>query len=57
MARDPVCGMEVREDVPYRSEYGGRTYYFCCRGCKVEFDRNPRRYVEQEGETGTKGRQ
>lgn len=52
MARDPVCGMEVREDVPHRSEYEGRTYHFCCRGCKVQFDRDPRRYLE-----GSEGRE
>lgn len=45
---DPVCGMEVKEDVPYRSEYEGRTYYFCCRGCKVAFDREPGRYAGRE---------
>ena len=57
MAVDPVCGMDVREDVPDRSEYQGRTYYFCCRGCKVAFDREPRRYVEDEGGHGQRGRQ
>ncbi|MDI6894482.1 MAG: YHS domain-containing protein [Bacillota bacterium] len=55
MAKDPVCHMEVREDVPFRSEYEGRTYYFCCRGCKVAFDRDPRRYTEGGGETHEKG--
>lgn len=50
MPVDPVCGMKVEQDVPHRSDYEGRTYYFCCRGCKVEFDRDPGRYVEKEGE-------
>ncbi|HHY95872.1 MAG TPA: YHS domain-containing protein [Firmicutes bacterium] len=54
MPRDPVCGMDVRDDVSERSEYGGKTYYFCCRGCKRAFDREPERYLKGEG-TGTGG--
>ena len=43
---DPVCKMEVdEEDTPATSEYNGKTYYFCCEGCKEEFDRNPSAYV------------
>jgi len=37
-ARDPVCGMEV--DVATareRLEAGGRTYVFCCAGCRATF--------------------
>ncbi len=44
---DPVCGMEVSpEDAAATSEYKGKTYYFCCEGCKEEFDANPRQYVQ-----------
>ena len=43
---DPVCKMEVDEqDAPPATEYDGKTYYFCCEGCKEEFDRNPGAYV------------
>jgi uncharacterized membrane protein YraQ (UPF0718 family)/YHS domain-containing protein len=49
-ARDPVCGMTVdRFQTPYRSEYAGRTYYFCGAGCKEKFDREPGRYVGPSG--------
>jgi uncharacterized protein len=49
-ARDPVCGMTVdRFQTPYRSEYAGRTYYFCGAGCKEKFDREPGRYVGSSG--------
>jgi len=41
-AKDPVCGMTVDSANPrYFSEYRGRTYYFCCAGCKQEFDEQP----------------
>jgi uncharacterized protein len=49
-ARDPVCGMTVdRSKTPYRSEYAGRTVYFCSAGCKASFDADPERYVDQDG--------
>ena len=42
MAKDPVCGMTVHSATAgYFSEYRGRTYYFCCAGCKQEFDEQP----------------
>jgi len=47
MAKDLVCGMEVDpETAPAKSEYKGKTYYFCARGCKVAFDRDPNKYLE-----------
>jgi len=33
---------------PARSEYKGRTYYFCAPGCKREFDENPEKYVAED---------
>jgi YHS domain-containing protein len=49
-ARDPVCGMTVdRATTPYRSEYRGRTVYFCSPGCKARFDADPERYVDPAG--------
>ncbi len=43
---DPVCGMEVEaENAAGKSEYQGQTYYFCCDGCKEEFDAHPQQYV------------
>ncbi len=49
MAIDPVCSMEVDEKTaPAKSEYMGKTYYFCALGCKKTFDENPTQYVESE---------
>jgi YHS domain-containing protein len=28
------------------SVYKGKTYYFCCSGCKPMFDKNPEKYVK-----------
>jgi YHS domain-containing protein len=28
----------------FRSEFSGRTVYFCCRHCKEMFDEDPERY-------------
>jgi len=39
---DPLCGMEVNPaKTAGRSEYKGKTYYFCSDYCKREFDKNP----------------
>jgi YHS domain-containing protein len=47
--KDPVCGMEVSyETAQARSEYDGRTYYFCSMGCKEDFDREPEKYLIQD---------
>jgi len=49
MAIDPICKMEVEEKTAkYKSEYKGKTYYFCAPGCKKEFDNNPEKYSEKE---------
>jgi YHS domain-containing protein len=51
MVKDPVCGMMVDpQKAAAKSEYKGKTYYFCARGCKVAFDRDPEKYVTGEGE-------
>ncbi len=49
MATDPICKMEVDEKTAtLKSEYKGKTYYFCAPGCKQAFEQNPERYVEKE---------
>ncbi len=42
VAVDPVCGMEVRiEGAHHAAEHDGRTYYFCCGGCRSRFASDP----------------
>jgi YHS domain-containing protein len=46
MAIDPICKMEVDEKTAqFKSDYKGKTYYFCAPGCKKQFDKNPENYV------------
>jgi YHS domain-containing protein len=43
---DVVCNMEMDEKTAkWKSEYKGKTYYFCAPPCKHKFDRNPAKYV------------
>jgi Cu+-exporting ATPase len=46
MEKDPVCGMAVD---PSRAkgthEHAGKTYYFCCAGCKEKFSAAPAKYL------------
>ena len=45
MVKDPVCGMDVDEKTAVvTAEYKGKTYYFCCDGCKVNFQQLPELY-------------
>jgi YHS domain-containing protein len=47
MAKDPVCGMNVDEKTAkLKSEYNGKTYYFCAQGCKSTFDKSPSKFVK-----------
>ena len=48
MAKDPVCGMQVDEHTAAgKSEYHGRTYYFCSPACKATFAKNPEKYASK----------
>jgi YHS domain-containing protein len=47
MATDPVCHMSVDEkSAAGKSEYKGKTYYFCAPACKVKFDASPEQYAK-----------
>jgi xanthine dehydrogenase accessory factor len=44
--RDPVCGMTVSVGASTpRADHGGRTFYFCCGGCRERFLAAPERYA------------
>jgi RND superfamily putative drug exporter len=50
MAKDPVCSMQVDEgSAAATATYRVKTYYFCCPGCKNEFDASPEKYVTPGG--------
>jgi Cu+-exporting ATPase len=47
MEKDVVCGMQVDPaEAAGSSEFNGKTYYFCSKGCKTMFDANPGRFVK-----------
>ena len=49
MVKDPVCGMTIDEKTAAgKSEYQGKTYYFCAPGCKKRFDQNPGSFVGKD---------
>jgi Cu2+-exporting ATPase len=45
--KDPVCGMDVDPSTEYRTDYDGKTYYFCSARCRETFESNPRKYVKR----------
>ena len=49
---DPVCGMAVNPQVAraagLTAEYGGETYFFCGRGCRLEFLDAPARFFDPD---------
>lgn len=47
MPIDPVCGIEMDEELATIHEYGGKKYYFCCEGCKSIFSRKPGKYSKK----------
>ena len=43
---NPVCGMAIDvASAKHMLSYGGQRFYFCCDGCKVEFERDPGKYL------------
>jgi YHS domain-containing protein len=46
MAIDPVCGMDVNEsNPPAKTNYEGKTYYFCSEECKQDFEEDPEDFI------------
>jgi YHS domain-containing protein len=50
VAIDPACGMTVQLQVARTAglslEHGGTTYYFCGKGCLLEFRDHPETYLD-----------
>ncbi|MDX2303307.1 MAG: XdhC family protein [Microscillaceae bacterium] len=44
--KNPVCGMMIdKSTAKFVVDYEGNPVYFCCTGCKVEFERVPEKYA------------
>ena len=47
MERDVVCNMQVDPTkAAGKSEYNGKTFYFCSKACKTKFDADPDKYAK-----------
>jgi len=48
---DPVCGMTIEDSgAVAKSTYKDKTYYFCSKPCKEDFDKNPQSYLDTRTE-------
>ena len=46
---DPVCGMQVDTAMSQLSlEHDGKTYWFCGKGCLLEFKDDPDKYLDPD---------
>lgn len=51
----PVMGHEIKDLEKAPSyEYEGKTYYFCCPGCKEKFMKDPEKYIKKEEDAAHK---
>jgi P-type Cu+ transporter len=56
IAIDPVCGMEVDTTTSTLSlEYNGTTYWFCGKGCMLDFKDDPETYLDEAYEPSMEG--
>jgi P-type Cu+ transporter len=47
IAKDPVCGMDVDTATSQLShEHQGQTYWFCGKGCLLDFKDDPDKYLD-----------
>jgi len=43
----PVSGEVITKDaMNIKTVFKGKTYYFCCEGCKAKFEKNPEKYAK-----------
>jgi YHS domain-containing protein len=49
--KDPICGMTVDEATALHAERDGKTFYFCCDGCRQKFLSTPPG-AKPEGKSG-----
>jgi Cu+-exporting ATPase len=48
LEKDPICGMAVDEKTAkYKSDYKGKTYYFCSQYCQTKFDKDPSKFASK----------
>jgi P-type Cu+ transporter len=45
LSKDPICGMSVRPDTPYRYKHDGTEVLFCSAHCRERFIKNPAAFL------------
>ncbi len=54
LAKDPVCGMSVDPaTAKHQAEHDGKTFFFCCAGCRGKFVADPARYLAEPSHAPT----
>lgn len=48
MLKDPVCGMDVKEDSQYQLDYQAEHFGFCSEHCLHKFEKNPNQYMAKK---------
>jgi YHS domain-containing protein len=44
--RDPVCGKKINPNKAFaKVKYGKETYYLCCPLCQSEFEKDPKKFI------------
>ncbi len=51
--KDPVCGMSVKAESPWRTSCNGTEYRFCCESCLKKFTADPEKFLNPEPATGS----
>jgi len=44
---DPVCGIELDENLAVTHQYEDKNYYFCCNGCRKIFLKKPKKWKKK----------
>ena len=43
---DPVCGMQVKTDSKFHTQFQSQDYYFCSERCLTQFTQQPEQYLQ-----------
>ena len=51
IVQDIVCGMHLKDNEAVASlTYKGKTYYFCSPSCQDAFEKEPEKYIKNNGD-------
>jgi len=56
IAIDPICGMSAGTEKGLKTEYEGKSYYFCSPHCQAAFEKEAQKYAAVEYAKGVKER-